>query len=169
VKKILYFIAPLLFACVFLSCEMIDEKDEPPPKTLDQWLVGGRWYLTKVREFEKPDDNNGYLEFFADNKMSYIRKNHTFDKTDIPVYSENGVIYNKENDNYILEYGFYKTFPYRDITVINFYYLDQLAAGNNLIVCPNAEVFVNDIFSGVSSNYKWQFLIRFHDDGTPYR
>jgi len=173
VKKKLYFIAPLLLIFAFSSCQAPDEKkdDPPPPKTLDQRLVGDRWYYSD--DFRKPG-NNGYLEFFADNKMSYIYpKNHLMDKTDIPVYSKDGVVYKKENDNWILEYGFYNKFPYTDINGVflitsnDRYLLNQYAEGNNIIVCPSAESLVNAIFSGVP-NYKYQFLIRFHEDGTPF-
>jgi len=176
VKKKLHFIAPLLFICAFSTCKAPEDDkkkdDKPPPLLLlDQRLVGGRWYYTSPSNYEKPAVGADYLEFFIDNRMSYIcTGNHEFDKLNIPVYSIGGVVYNRANGNWILEYGFNNKFPYRDLTMYShsLNYLDQLAASNNLIVCPKAESLVNNVFPSLEDTRR-QFLIRFHEDETPYR
>jgi hypothetical protein len=167
-RKIIHSMLAVLLAFFIMGCK--DSNDEPndPPKTLDQRLVGGRWYFCYRNRFYEPSDN-GYLEF-KDDKLSYIYPlNSEISKTNIPVYSQDGVVYNKDTGFFVIEYKFHDKFPYRELSALvsDFSHLDDLAADNNLITCPRAESLVNSVFPSLE-DIRWQFLIRFHDDGTPY-
>lgn len=124
-KKPLYLILPLLFAFAFLTCE---EESEPPPKeeplSLDQRLVGGRWYFPNVLSHEVGKVNNEFPEYsdgyyvFTTNSLT-TSKNTKYRKyinnlSEAEVYSKDGIIYLKENNQKIMRYEFHDKFPYDD-------------------------------------------------------
>ena len=167
-KKQLFIILPLILALISITCK--DERDpaggsQEPPLTLDQRLVGGRWYYSP--RFEGPDDNNrDYYEFTADSKFiqGYDKSEVPFEE--IPVYSKNGIVYSREYNNEILRYEFNKVFTRDDgLTSSQCYYANLIAKAGDLITC------ISKVYSLYPDNTldTWKFLIRFKEDRTPYQ
>jgi len=159
----------VLFALAVFGCktpEKEPEKKEDPPKTLDQRLVGGRWYYSG--NFDNPY-SNGYYEF-KDDLISILTDSVTTCYR-IPVYSKNGIVYDKETDIILLHYEFHDDFPYANTDTHGLTsglreFANHIAAKGDLITCTASYTYYN-IYPDI--NYKWKFLVRFNEDGTPYQ
>lgn len=116
-KKLLFILLPLL---LFLTCK--EEPENPPePLTLDQRLVGGRWYFvrwdgliwhgTENPYIEIiPYYSEGYYEFTSDSRF-ICSKNTLFNRyyhvfSGKQVYSKDGRVYLLEDNIPIMQYEF---------------------------------------------------------------
>jgi len=175
-KKLIRLTLAVLFALAFCGCKTESDNPPviiPPPLTLDQRLVGGRWYFSD--SLDVPQYSNGYYEFTNDSKFIYSRIN--FYMFEIPVYSNNGIVYERETNKILLQYEFHNSFPYADTFLSQMRpYADFLAAKGNLITCTVSETYTINpsnphtisLYPGHITN-EWKFLVRFKEDGTPYR
>ena len=166
--KKLYLLLPLLLAFTFLTCDDDKTKDDPPPPppTLDQRLVGGRWYFWLTSNIDKPKTANGYYEF--KNDFTFIHSDRSNNKITYSVYTKNNIVYNKDDNQALLEYKFYSQFPYQDINVSTdkLIYLNSVTGNNHIITCT---VNISNLELTDSSNISWNIIRRFKDDGnTPY-
>jgi hypothetical protein len=105
--KKLYFVYTLLSVLILLSCpsdnnKNNDDDDDDGPLTLDQRLIGGKWYYVSPWTIKKPYDSNRYIEFTTDKSgSSELRLEGMFfadgstgsNCTIDSVYSIDGVIY----------------------------------------------------------------------------
>jgi len=162
------FILSLFLTLVFITCK--DEGtpaggSQEPPLTLDQRLVGGRWYYSP--RFEMPQEyNRGYYEFTADSRFiqGYDDSEVPFDK--IPVYSKNGIVYSREYNHEILRYEFNKVFT-RDDGLLSHeqYYVNLISEKGDLIICSTGGY---SLYPDNTPDSR-KFLIRFKADKTPYQ
>jgi hypothetical protein len=169
--KKLYLILTLLLAFSFLTCDDDTTKDNPVPQeppTLDQRLVGGRWYFWNIPSF-MPKAENGYYEFKED--MKFIHSDSDDILTEISVYSKNNIVYRKDSNQELLRYGFVTSYPYQNSK--DFYipgdwqiYINIIIGNNNLITCTVSDQNLNLIDDTTAIQYK--FLRRFKPDGTAY-
>jgi len=183
-RKTLYFILPLILAFTFLTCDDDDGGGGGGggKKELDQRLVGGRWYFPK--NFSSPysgsltpKTSDGYYKFTEDSELIYSEettffKNIADDLLGKQVYSKDGIVYLKENNKKVMQFAFHSTFPYPNnntdfyLTGDQRYSLNALASKGDLITY---RIFDNgSIYSDSRYGSEW-FLVRFKDDGTPYR
>jgi hypothetical protein len=167
VKKPIRLMLAVLLALAVFGCKTPEKEPEKKedPKTLDQRLIGGRWHfpvLSTISNLSEPNDLYRYYEFTNDSIL--INGAHNT----IPVYSKNGIVYNKETDSKILDYEFHNKFPYSDTTTHSLSqsmrkHANKLAAHNDLITSTDAALYplnTVDLF---------KFLVRFKEDGTPYQ
>jgi hypothetical protein len=154
-----------------LSCPKEPDPPPPPPEpqTLDQRLVGGRWYFWDINALSKPKIANGYYEF--KNEFTLIHCNKSNQITEHSVYTKNNIVYWKNNDQELFKYQFYDKFPYRDssttgISGSNLTSLDGVAAKNNLITCT---IYYDSFeLTDTSLASHWRIIRRFKEDLTPY-
>jgi len=166
--KKLYLLLPLLLAFTFLTCDDDKTKDDPPPPTLDQRLVGGRWYFWNKDNISQPVTANGYYEF--KNELTFIHYDRSNQSTEISVYTNNGTVYRKDNNQELLKYQFITSYPYPNTSEFGMpdhkrYLINQIAANNNLISCTVSNQNLNLIDNVI---IQYQFLRRFKPDGTTY-
>jgi hypothetical protein len=160
--KKLYLLLPLIFSLALLSCPK--EPDPPPPlpqpPTLDQRLVGGRWYFWNTSNISQPKAANGYYEF--KNEFTFIRVDGGSygNSTEYSVYTKNNTVYRKDNNQTLLSYKFYSQFPYQDISVSSgdLYYLNIDAANNDLMTCT---VYDSRLELTDNVDYRWKIICRF--------
>jgi len=172
-KKIFLFL-PIILALSFLTC---DDKPKPsPPKeeeplTLDQRLVGGRWYFSSKLDEPSLDGRGfyGYYEFNDTLSQMVFFSGFTGAES---VYSKDGTVYSKDTNKSLIQYEFHDTFPYHNTAETGFtsnerHYANKLAAKGDLITCTVSfagfNLYPNNIVPF------WKFLVRFKDDGTPYQ
>jgi hypothetical protein len=166
--KKLYLLLPLIFVLSFLTCKENAKEEEEPP-TLDQRLVGARWYFWNRNNVSQPITANGYYEF--KNDLTFIHFNKSNQKTEISVYTKNNTVYRKDNNKALLQYQFYSSYPYSNT---NEFYIDddkrnllnRLAANNNIIACTVYDSGLELIDSSTIIQYR--FLRLYKDDGSPY-
>ena len=164
----LYLILTLLLAFTFLTCDDDKTKDDPPPPpppTLDQRLVGGRWYFWLTSNIDKPKTANGYYEFKNEFTFIFTKNNNP---TTYSVYTKDNTVYRKDNNQALLKYQFYSQFPYQDINVSTdkLIYLNSVTGNNHIITC---NVYVSSLELTDDIDYRWKIIRRFKDDGnTPY-
>jgi len=177
----IYLLLPFLLSFALLTCEK--EPDPPlpePPPTLDQRFVGGRWYFPAKYDNSvtlSPKTSDGYYKFTEDGKLEYSSET-TYNKivgntlSGKSVYSSNGIIYWKDTNQKAIQFSFHSTFPYKSGSIIypaigvEYLVLDKLASKGDLITYSLFDT------SGNLSDTPTQaarFLVRFKDDGTPYR
>jgi len=186
----------LLLALALLTC-----KEEPPPQeqetfTLDERLIGGKWYEIKIYYEShyysynlEPKTDNSYYKFNADGTFVYGTETEygkmlnkykiTFAEND--VYSKNGVIYYYKDTSgkelislKIMSYSFHNNYPYPDTD--DYYIQGSLRLALNKIASYGDFITytiydVNGIAQGTdeANSIKWRFLVRLKDDGTPYQ
>jgi hypothetical protein len=167
-KKQLFIILPLILALAFITCQK--EPESPPEElTLDQRLVGGRWYFSWLSSH--PVYSMGYYEFTSDSILSVWGDKAIINGTPYfegQVYSKNGIVYSKEHDNELLRYEFHTTYPYDadDYTDPDNYltssqrsYANHIAKKGNLISCtPRVHSLYPD-----NVVYSRKFLVRFNE------
>jgi len=168
-KKIIFITLTLLFSLSVFTCDDKDKPEDTPPVplTLDQRLVGGRWYFWSfhgagIPGIDQPKTANGYYEFKDD--MTFMHSDRDDNLTEYSVYTKNNTVYRKDTNKALLQYQFYSKFPVRDlITGSNLTYLDEVAAINNLMTCTvyNSNLELTD-------DFPLKIIRRFKDDGTPY-
>jgi len=177
----LYLLLPLIFSFAISSCpKEPDPPPPPPPPTLDQRLVGGRWYFPK--DYSSPysdsltsNSNKGYYQFTSDGKLIYSPDTTYYNIENTlsgkSVYSKDGVVYWKDTNQKAIQYSFHSTFPYRSGSIVypaigdEYYTLDFLASKGDLITYriyySNGSIY-NNPYPSV------EFLVRFQEDGTQY-
>jgi hypothetical protein len=167
----LYLLLPFLLAFTFLTCEKEPEPEpEPEQPTLDERLIGGRWYFWNKYTF-MPKTENGYYEF--KNEFVFIHSSNGSEDnlTEYSVYTKNDTVYKKDNHQVLLQYQFPSSYPYQNS---NEFYMDKLSrqlikeiiANNNLLSCTVSNQNMNLIDSTEAIQY--QFLRRYKEDGTTY-
>jgi len=180
VKKPIYLTLAVLFALAVFGCKTPDKEPEKKedPKTLDQRLVGGRWYFPEhysstYGDSLTPNLSEGYYKFTSDSKIIYSEEtayyyNYSGGLSGAPVYSKNGIVYWKETDDKIIQYGFHDSFPYPNtvcyLTGNQRLTLNDLAAHGDLITW---RIFHGDGY--LDATPQCYFLIRFSEDGTKYQ
>jgi len=167
----IYLLLPLIFSFAILSCPKEPDPPPPPePQTLDQRLVGGRWYFwnvsNKSQNISQPKTANGYYEF--KDEFTFIYSNRYDNLTEYSVYTKDNIIYNKENNQALLKYKFYSQFPYQDISITddNKAILNSIAANNHIITCT---VYLTHLELTDDIDYRWKIIRRFKEDNTPYQ
>jgi len=168
-KKI-YLFLPMILSFALLTCEKEPEPepDPPPPKTLDQRLVGGRWYFWNYITYMAKTEN-GYYEF--KNEFVFIHSDKSNFITEYSVYTKNNTVYRKDTNEALLQYQFITTYPYENSSE---FWMDGdtrnitngIAANNNLISCTVSDQNMNLIDN--STSYQYKFLRRYREDGTTY-
>ena len=154
-------------------------------RRLTRGLWGGRWYfpatynnLTTV----SPKTSEGYYKFTEDGKLIYSSettyyKNIADNLSGSTVFSKDGIVYIGTPNRNIMKYDFNNyTFPFKDGDIPNDTTYpttgDQLYSLNKL--AKKGDLITYRIYNGGSlysdSRYgSYWFLVRFKDDGTPYR
>jgi hypothetical protein len=169
-KKPLYFALALLLALALSACGGDTDNGNTPggnpddpnyekPFTLDQRLVGGRWYFPETLSYSNPGDgtftvtikpkySEGYYEFtddsliFSDNTKLRNNTSNYFSVGNpfySKVYSKNGIVYWKHDNKKVMQYELHDKFPYADnhalvgLTSTWRACLDYLAADGNMI------------------------------------
>jgi lipocalin len=192
-----YFVFTLFLALVLTTCSLDDNKgkgngdddgDGDKSLTLDQRLVGGRWYQItrsdnhKYTLFYTDGSSNyrpysdGYYEFVKVNdKYFYIsegsRINNIYGEGellfDTEVYSKEGVIYWKHNKKKMMEYMFHNQFPYPDS---EWFLLSSERSPSNKIA-SNGDLITyrlydyNEIVFEASTGIQgWRYLLRLPED-----
>jgi hypothetical protein len=163
----IYLLLPLIFSFAILSCPK--EPEPEPPPTLDQRLVGGRWYFWKIPNTSQPKTENGYYEF--KNEFTLIHCDKSNKKTEHSVYTKNNIVYWKDNDQELFKYQFYDKFPYQDIPLspASIRALDRAAANNHIITCDVIFNIFELTDNDTNTDYRWKIICRFHEDLTVYQ
>jgi hypothetical protein len=177
--KKLYLLFLLIFSFVILSCPK--EPEPEPPPTLDQRLVGGKWYFpatytNTTAASLKPKTEDGYYKFTDDGKLIYsyettYYKNIANTLSGSKVFSKNGIVYISDPYCNVIKYDFPSTFPHSNtsdffITTDQHSTLDDLASKGDLIIY---RIYKGNSFYEDSRKSQYWFLVRFTDDGKPYR
>lgn len=187
-KKTLFVIS-LFVAVVLLGCDgpnnTTSAKEEPP--TLDQRLIGGRWYYPQnygSPNSVSPRTSSGYYKFvdgnlIYSNETDYykIMNPYELDLSNSPAYSKDGVVQWKDPPYKAMQFSFHSMFPFKDGDIgddTTFptvsgqrFTLNKLASKGDLITY---RLYNKDgsIFNDGRIGSLW-FLVRFKDDGSPYR
>jgi len=165
----------ILLAFAFFACKEESGKAEIPP-TLDQRLVGGRWYFPHFitqQEFI-PDYSYGYYEFIGESTFIYSEESscgiYYYQFLGKPSYSKDGKIYLQDIDlpKPVMQYEFHDKFPFQNtdrwgLLEVKRFTLDRLAAKGDLItyniLSQSGGVLDVDRFPNIQSLY----LVRFND------
>jgi hypothetical protein len=194
-KKRLYFILALLLFTLFTCKDDTNNPNNGKPgdnpsdtvKTLDQRLVGGRWYFPKLHDIIglytklEPDYSLGYYEFI-NSKLIYSDRTKYFEyilggRSNKPVYSDNGIIYGAFKDAYedayikVMQYEFHTKFPYSDnddfyIMGDDRFILNRLALEGNLISYQLFN-YIDGTKYDNGTNISWWFLVRYTEYDDP--
>lgn len=187
------FVISLFVAVALLGCD--GPTNNPPakegPPTLDQRLIGGRWYIPQ--DFSNttpgsltPKTDKGYYKFNDDSTFIYSDETAYFQNVeasnpfvenpldDRSVYSKDGAVYLKKTFYKVMQYSFHDSFPYSNSS--GFYLTGDMRSTLN-VLASKGDLITYRIFyldgsmyedSGYASS-SWWFLVRFNDDGTAYR
>jgi hypothetical protein len=185
--KKLYLLLSFLLAFTFLTCEKEPEPEpEPEQPTLDERLIGGRWYYPATYNNTTgltPKTSDGYYKFTEDSKFVYSIETTYYQKAAFKerdnlsgtiVYSKDGVVYFNEPRINLMTYAFHDKFPYPNSTVTDFYLttdqrsvLSKIAFKGDLITYRIYKYDEQKLYSDSRLEERW-FLVRFTDDGKPY-
>jgi hypothetical protein len=134
-KNPLCFIFALLFALAFAGCPDDGSKGGEEPLVLDERLVGGKWFQLGWNQAERVyrlTENKyngmfatGYYEFLisgdetlffsVNTNLNKIYADDNLDSIGTDVYSRDGTIYWKHNNQKLMSYEFPNTFPYPNV------------------------------------------------------
>jgi hypothetical protein len=183
VKKPIRLMLAVLLAFAVFGCKTPENEPEKKedPKTLDQRLVGGRWYFPQdfsstYGDSLTPKLSEGYYQFTSDSTLIYSEETIYYQQVapglpGAPVYSKNGIVYLKESNYKIMQYEFHDSFPYPNssdfyLLVNERFTLNKLAAHGDLITY---RLFKSGTIYEDGYNNSWWFLVRFNEDGTKYQ
>lgn len=183
---------------IFLTCRPESEPEPPPPPppppppTIDQRLIGGRWYFPNDysdTRYITPKTEDGYYKFTADSKFVFsndsgyrtmlkgfelTEADREFYSNENEVYSKDGIVYWKENNRKVMSYEFHSSFPYQNGTT-GFAYnvqrlvMNKVSSKGDLITYRLYNINGNPHGSDDFNYYFWRFLVRFNDNGTKYQ
>jgi hypothetical protein len=174
-KKLVYLFLALLLAFAFVGCKDDDPDNTTTTTTttqltLDQRLVG-KWYniqptveSNENTKYElKLEYNGGFTVLYSDGYYEFIKTGDNYffssdsieindiyanDINDTAVYSKDGIIYWKLNNQKIISYMFHNTFPYSESE----YPLgSQRSSYNNIAAAGN--LFTYSLFNQNGSLY----------------
>jgi hypothetical protein len=164
-KKPLYFIFALLFALALVSCQKEpsndDDEEIEEPLTLDQRLVGGRWFRIA---WDEKDRVYYFSHRYPDGNSHAFYASYYYEFIDTEFYSKDGIIYKRDNNQKLMSYTFLDAFN-GDSIVENYVMHTLMSSTRRILDCAavHGDLITYEQYS-VIGGYNFGYLIR----GTKY-